>query len=194
MAARRGYLDNALPSVINAPREPLRARVSSRPSLISPRARGVSTIQLPADGVRSARARVSTSSDRRRGLAPVQGRERRDLLDDRHGTRSMGTRQPRPARCPGHAGEPTLSDAPPNRPLHNAHRIVLKRTLGMKGGHARHLTARKPCVALLGSRSSVRQDRDAPIRLITLPKMRKLAQPRPGHRIREQTRPPSERG
>jgi DNA replication protein DnaC len=64
------------------------------------------------------------------GLAPLNERERRDLLeiiDDRHGNRStIITSQLDPKLWHDQLGEPTLADAICDRLLHNAHRLVLK--------------------------------------------------------------------
>ena len=64
------------------------------------------------------------------GLAPVQDRERRDLLEimeDRHGLRStIWTSQIPVAQWHDHVGDPTIADAICDRLLHNAHRFVLQ--------------------------------------------------------------------
>jgi DNA replication protein DnaC len=64
------------------------------------------------------------------GLAPLNERERRDLLeiiDDRHGNRStLITSQLDPKLWHDQLGDPTLADAICDRLLHNAHRLVLK--------------------------------------------------------------------
>jgi DNA replication protein DnaC len=64
------------------------------------------------------------------GLAPLNERERRDLLeiiDDRHGYRStIITSQLDPKLWHDQLGDPTLADAICDRLLHNAHRLVLK--------------------------------------------------------------------
>jgi DNA replication protein DnaC len=64
------------------------------------------------------------------GLAPLNERERRDLLeiiDDRHGNRStLITSQLDSKLWHDQLGDPTIADAICDRLLHNAHRLVLK--------------------------------------------------------------------
>lgn len=64
------------------------------------------------------------------GIAPLNERERRDLLeiiDDRHGTRStIITSQLDSKLWHNQLGDPTIADAVCDRLLHNAHRLVLK--------------------------------------------------------------------
>ncbi len=64
------------------------------------------------------------------GIAPLNERERRDLLeiiDDRHGTRStIITSQLDSKLWHDQLGDPTIADAVCDRLLHNAHRLVLK--------------------------------------------------------------------
>ena len=63
-------------------------------------------------------------------LTPVQELERRDLLElleDRYATRAtIITSQLPPAQWHDYLADPTLADAICDRPLHNAHRLVLK--------------------------------------------------------------------
>lgn len=71
------------------------------------------------------------------GLAPLQDLQRRDLLEimeDRHGLRSMiWTSQLPVAKWHDHLGDPTIADALCDRLLHNAHRIVLQGPSRRKG-------------------------------------------------------------
>jgi len=71
------------------------------------------------------------------GLASLQDLQRRDLLEimeDRHGLRSMiWTSQLPVAKWHDHLGDPTIADALCDRLLHNAHRIVLQGPSRRKG-------------------------------------------------------------
>jgi len=64
------------------------------------------------------------------GLAPLNERERRDLLeivDDRHGAGStIITSQLDPKLWHDQLGDPTIADAVCDRLIHNAHKLVLK--------------------------------------------------------------------
>jgi len=63
-------------------------------------------------------------------LAPLESQQRHDLLEvleDRHALRStIVASQLPPQKWHAYIDDPTLADAICDRPLHNAHRLVLK--------------------------------------------------------------------